>query len=93
MCREERYAVCGRGCVAGGSALFCWHAGLLPGLADGWMTAVFAPVSGALSGLSGRCSFAVAEPLALLLAALFVFFAVSLAARSLLVAQRRFGRI
>ncbi len=61
------------GVLAGGSALFLLACRLLPGLADGWMTAVFAPVSGALSGLSGRCSFAVAEPLALLLAALFVF--------------------
>ena len=46
------------GVLAGGSALFLLACRLLPGLADGWMTAVFAPVSGALSGLSGRCSFA-----------------------------------
>ena len=40
------------------------------GLADAWMRAVFTPVVSALSSLCARCPFPVAEPLALLVAAL-----------------------
>lgn len=46
---------------------------LWPTLAGAWLRAVFAPVSGALAALAGECPFPLAEPLALLLAALLVF--------------------
>lgn len=61
------------GALMGGAALFLLACRLLPGVADIWLTAVFAPISGALSALSGRWGFALAEPLALLLGASLVF--------------------
>ena len=61
------------GVLAGGSMLFVLACRCFPGLAEGWMEAVFAPVASALASLSGKCAFPIAEPLALLLVALLVF--------------------
>ena len=61
------------GVLAGGPMLFALACRCFPGLADGWMETVFAPVASALASLSGKCVFPVAEPLALLLVALLVF--------------------
>ena len=60
------------GALSALSLLFPLACRLWPVLAQGWMEAVFAPAAGALAALASKCSFPLAEPLALLLAALFV---------------------
>lgn len=54
------------------SLLFPLACLLWPALAEAWLGAVFAPICGALSALAGNCPFPLAEPLALLLAALLI---------------------
>ena len=60
------------GALSALSLLFPLACRLWPALAQGWMEAVFAPAAGALAALASKCPFPLAEPLALLLAALFV---------------------
>ena len=60
------------GALSALSLLFPLACRLWPALAQGWMDAVFAPAAGALAALASKCPFPLAEPLALLLAALFV---------------------